>query len=66
MGKYLLQDVSEDDFLPLTIVYAENKLEALIKSIKGMIKDEILTIEDICDNLGISLSEFDSVVKTYE
>ena len=64
MNKYLLQDVTEG-VIPITVVVAEDKTEALCKAIKGLILDEILTIEDICENLGISLNEFDEI-KTYE
>ena len=64
MNKYLLQDVTEG-VIPITVVVAEVKTEALCKAIKGLILDEILTIEDICENLGISLNEFDEI-KTYE
>lgn len=64
MNKYLLQDVTED-VIPITVIVAEDKTEALCKAIKGLVLDEILTIEDICENLGISLNEFDEI-KTYE
>ena len=64
MNKYLLQDVTEG-VIPITVVVAEDKTEALCKAIKGLILDEILTIEDICENLGMSLNEFDEI-KTYE
>ena len=64
MNKYLLQDVTEG-VIPITVIVAEDKTEALCKAIKGLILDEILTIEDICENLGISLNEFDEI-KTYE
>ena len=64
MNKYLLQDVN-DDVIPMTVVIAENKTEALCKAIKGIISDKILTVEDICENLGISLDEFEEL-KTYE
>jgi hypothetical protein len=64
MNKYLLQDVT-DGVIPITVVVAEDKTEALCKAIKGLILDEILTIEDICENLGMSLNEFDEI-KTYE
>lgn len=64
MDKYLLQDTS-DCVIPLTIIVAENKTEALCKAIKGVISDNILTVEDICENLGISLDKFDDI-KTYE
>lgn len=64
MNKYLLQDVTED-VIPITVVVAEDKTEALCKAIKGLILDEILTVEDICENLGMSLNEFDEI-KTYE
>ena len=64
MNKYLLQDAT-DGVIPITVVVAEDKTEALCKAIKGLILDEILTIEDICENLGMSLNEFDEI-KTYE
>ena len=64
MNKYLLQDI-DDDTIPLTVVIAENKAEALCKVIKGIISDNIITAEDICENLGISLDEFEEL-KTYE
>ena len=64
MNKYLLQDVT-DGVIPITVVVAEDKTEALCKAIKGLMLDEILTIEDICENLGMSLNEFDEI-KTYE
>jgi hypothetical protein len=64
MDKYLLQDTN-DFVIPLTIIVAEDKTEALCKAIKGLILDEILTIEDICENLGMSLNKFDEI-KTYE
>lgn len=64
MDKYLLQ-YTNDFVIPLTIIVAEDKTEALCKAIKGLILDEILTIEDICEDLGISLNEFDEI-KTYE
>jgi len=64
MNKYLLQDVTEG-VIPITVVVAEDKTEALCKAIKGLILDEILTVEDICENLGMSLNEFDEI-KTYE
>jgi thiaminase len=64
MNKYLLQDVN-DDVIPMTVVIAENKTEALCKAIKGIVSDNFLTVEDICENLGISLDEFEEL-KTYE
>ena len=64
MNKYLLQDAT-DGVIPITVVVAEDKTEALCKAIKGLMLDEILTIEDICENLGMSLNEFDEI-KTYE
>ena len=64
MNKYLLQDIN-DDVIPMTVVIAENKTEALCKAIKGIISDNILTIEDICEQLGISLDKFEEL-KTYE
>ena len=64
MNKYLLQDIN-DDVIPMTVVIAENKTEALCKAIKGLISDNILTIEDICEQLGISLDKFEEI-KTYE
>jgi hypothetical protein len=64
MNKYLLQDAT-DGVIPITVVVAEDKTEALCKAIKGLILDEILTVEDICENLGMSLNEFDEI-KTYE
>jgi thiaminase len=65
MNKYLLQDISGDGIISITVVIAENKTEALCKAIKGIISDKILTVEDICENLGISLDEFEEL-KTYE
>ena len=65
MNKYLLQDVTTEGVIPITVIIAEDKTEALCKAIKGLILDEILTIEDICENLGMSLNEFDEI-KTYE
>lgn len=64
MNKYLLQDAT-DGVIPIIVVVAEDKTEALCKAIKGLMLDEILTIEDICENLGMSLNEFDEI-KTYE
>ena len=64
MNKYLLRDTT-DNVIPITVVIADNKIDALCKSIKGILQDEILSIEDICDNLGISLEEFDEI-NTYE
>lgn len=64
MNKYLLQDKT-DSVIPITVVIAENKTEALCKVIKGIISDNILTVEDVCENLGISLDEFEEL-KTYE
>lgn len=64
MNKYLLRDTT-DSVIPITVVVADNKIDALCKSIKGILQDKILTIEDICDNLGVSLEEFDEI-KTYE
>lgn len=64
MNKYLLQDIN-DDVIPMTVVIAENKTEALCKAIKGIISDNFLTVEDVCENLGISLDEFEEL-KTYE
>ena len=65
MNKYLLQDVTSEGVIPITVVIAEDKTEALCKVIKGLILDEILTVEDICENLEMSLNEFDEI-KTYE
>lgn len=64
MNNYLLQDTT-DNVIPLSIVKANNKLEALLKTLKGIVKDEILTVEDICEQIGISLEEFTNI-KTYE
>lgn len=64
MNNYLLQDAT-DNVIPLSIIKADNKLEALCKALKGIVKDEILTVEDICENLGISLEEFTNI-NTYE
>lgn len=64
MNKYLLQDTT-DGVIPMTVVIAENKVEALCKVIKGLISDDILTDEDICEDLGISLDKFEEL-KTYE
>jgi hypothetical protein len=64
MNKYLLRDTT-DNIIPIAVVIADNKIDALCKSIKGILQDKILSIEDICDNLGISLEEFDEI-KTYE
>ena len=64
MNKYLLQDAT-DNVIPLSIVKADNKLEALLKALEGIVKDEILTVEDICENMGISIEEITNI-KTYE
>jgi thiaminase len=64
MNNYLLQDIT-DNVIPLSIVKADNKLEALFKALEGLLKDEILTIEDICESIGISLEEITNI-KTYE
>jgi len=64
MNNYLLQDIT-DNVIPLSIVKADNKLGALLKLLEGLVKDEILTIEDICDSIGISLEEITNI-KTYE
>jgi len=64
MNKYLLQDIN-DGVIPMTVVIAENKTEALCKAIKGLVLDGILTDEDICENLGVSLYKFEEL-KTYE
>ena len=64
MNNYLLQDAT-DNVIPLSIIKANNKLEALLKALEGIVKDEILTVEDICENLGISLEEFTNI-NTYE
>ena len=64
MNNYLLQDIM-DNVIPLSIVKADNKLEALLKALEGLLKDEILTIEDICESIGISLEEITNI-KTYE
>lgn len=64
MNNYLLQDIT-DNVIPLSIVKADNKLEALLKALEGLLKDEILTIEDICESVGISLEEITNI-KTYE
>lgn len=64
MNNYLLQDIT-DNVIPLSIVKADNKLEALLKALEGLLKDEILTIEDICESIGISLEEITNI-KTYE
>ena len=64
MNNYLLQDIT-DNVIPLSIVKADNKLEALLKVLKGIVRDEILTVEDICEEIGISLEEFTNI-KTYE
>ena len=64
MNDYLLMDIT-DGVIPLTRVIAQTKEEALFKAIKGLIKDEILTIEDICEDLGIELREVTDIT-TYE
>lgn len=64
MNNYLLQDIT-DNVIPLSIVKADNKLEALLKALEGLLKDEILTIEDICESIGVSLEEITNI-KTYE
>ena len=64
MNNYLLQDTT-DNVIPLSIVKADNKLEALCKALEGIVKDEILTVEDICENMGISIEEITNI-KTYE
>ena len=64
MNKYLLRDTT-DSCIPITVVIAENEIDAICKSIKGILQDKFLTVEDICDNLGVSLEKFDEI-KTYE
>jgi len=64
MNEYLLQDAT-DNVIPVTIIYADDKLKALLKAIKGIIEDKILSIEDVCESLGISLEEIINI-KTYE
>jgi len=64
MNNYLLQDTT-DEVIPLSIIKADNKLEALLKALEGIVKDEILTVEDICENMGISIEEITNI-KTYE
>ena len=63
MNNYLFID--NENTIPLITVVAEDKLDALCKYIKGLIKDEILSLGDICDSLNIELREF-SDLKNYE
>lgn len=64
MNDYLLIDITENT-IPLTRIVAQTKEEALCKAIKGLIKDEILTVDDICEELGIELREVNNMT-TYE
>ena len=63
MNDYLLID--KEDAIPLTRVVAQTKEEALWKTIKGLVKDKILTVEDICESLSIELREITDMT-TYE
>ena len=63
MNDYLLID--KEKTIPLTRVIAQTKEEALYKVIKGLIEDEILTVEDVCENLRIELREITDMT-TYE
>ena len=66
MNNYLLVDKEDGNYeLPLIKIIAENKEEALYKAIKGLINDEILTVEDICEYLGFKLEEIVNIT-TYE
>ena len=66
MNSYLLVDKEDGNYeLPLIKIIAENKEEALYKAIKGLINDEILTVEDICEYLGFKLEEIVNIT-TYE
>jgi hypothetical protein len=63
MNDYLLID--KEDAIPLTRVIAQTKEEALWKTIKGLVEDKILTVEDICESLSIELREITDMT-TYE
>ena len=57
MKDYILIDKEEEETIPLTRVVAEDELDALLKTIRGLINDKQLTVEDICENLAIELRE---------
>lgn len=63
MKDFLLQDYN-NCIIPLTRVVAENRIEALIKSIKGILEEELLSVDDICESLEIKLTEIPT--KIYE
>lgn len=63
MNDYLLIDI--ENAIPLTRVVAQTKEEALWKTIRGLVKDKILTVEDICESLSIELREITNMT-TYE
>ena len=66
MNSYLLVDKEDGNYeLPLVKIIAENKEEALYKAIKGLVNDEILTVEDFCECLGFKLEEIANMT-TYE
>ena len=63
MKKFLLLDI--EGTIPVTVVNAENEEDAIIKAIKGLLKDEMLSTSDICEALNITLQEINSI-KEYE
>lgn len=65
MNTYLLIDKEDESVIPLTRIIAEDEIDALSKAIRGMLNDNILTVEDICECLGINLKEITDVT-TYE
>ena len=65
MNNYLLIDL-EDGSIPLTRIIAEDKEQALGKALEGLIKDKYLTVEGVCEDLGIELKEFPEELKVYE
>ena len=66
MNNYLLVDKEDGNYeLPLIKIIAEDKEEALYKAIKGLVNDEILTVEDIFEYLGFKLEEIANIT-TYE
>lgn len=64
MNNYLLIDL-EDGSIPLTRIVASDKADAICKAIKGLLADNIMTVEDICGSLSIEVKEFTDFV-TYE
>lgn len=64
MNTYLLID-KDEGVIPLTRIIAEDEIDALSKAIRGILNDNILTVEDICECLGINLKEITDVT-TYE